>query len=326
CQATSPAASVRQSGVPTEKRPAPRGKITDIVAKMSQIEAGDLNPSLKLGPDLGLSSLDRLELSLYLENYHQIATQDLILDEKTSVKDIENLLVGAGAIERKMPMPIFSNHFFFTILRLIFYHIILFPLIRIYCKQKVSGLEHLFDLNPPVIFIANHSSHMDTPVILKALPFRFRMGLSPAMKIDYFREYFMPDKENSFLRILQFLGYIALATFLHVYPFSSVSFRHSLDYTGELIEKKFCPLIFPEGQRTRSGKILPFKKGIGHLAIDTNVPIVPLNLKGTFQILPPGAASPKPGYVSVHIGKAHLFSYGEPEAVTEKLKEAVENL
>ncbi|MBE9545937.1 MAG: 1-acyl-sn-glycerol-3-phosphate acyltransferase, partial [Proteobacteria bacterium] len=191
---------------------------------------------------------------------------------------------------------------------------------------KVKGLKNLRGVNPPVIFIANHSSHIDTPLLLKALPYRFRCRLSPAVRANFFREYFLPSGDRSFMRLLHFCGYMALTTFFHVYPFSPDSFRRSFAYTGELIEKNYCPLIFPEGHRTKTGEIIPFKEGIGHLALGIRVPVVPIRLKGTFEILPPGASFPKRGEVSVHIGKPYMFSGGEPKAIARKLRKIVEKL
>ena len=85
-------------------------------------------------------------------------------------------------------------------------------------------------------------------------------------------------------------------------------------------------MIFPEGHRTETGEIIPFKDGIGHLALGIGVPVVPVRLKGTFGILPPGASFPKRGDVYVHIGKPYMVSGGEPKAIARKLKKIVQEL
>ena len=300
--------------------------IADIISRLTNINAGALNPSLRLGRDLGLSSLDLLELVLNLENDYQVSIQDSLLDDKTSIKDLESLLSGRKTGERKIPMPSFSNFPVFTFIRFATWHIILFPLLRIFCRHKVVGLENLQGVNPPVIFVANHSSHMDTPLILRALPHRFRCRISPAIGIDAFREYFLPGGNHPFMHLFQFWVYMALAIFVHVYPFSPTTFRRSFAYTGELIEKNHCPLIFPEGHRTETGETEPFKDGIGHLALNINVPIVPVRLRGTFKLLPPHASFPKRGDVSVHIGKPYLAGGAEPKTVALKLKKMIEKL
>jgi 1-acyl-sn-glycerol-3-phosphate acyltransferase len=71
-------------------------------------------------------------------------------------------------------------------------------------------------------------------------------------------------------------------------------------------------MIFPEGHRTRTGKMGPFNEWIGHLAIDIGAPIVLVRLSGAFELLPPYASYPKRGDVSAHIGSKPYFAKGAP--------------
>jgi len=146
------------------------------------------------------------------------------------------------------------------------------------------------------------------------------------MGIDLFREYFSPSGYHPCSHLFQFVGYMALVIFVHVYPFSPVSFRKSFAYTGRLVEKSYCPLIFPEGRRTKTGEMERFMEGIGHLALGIRAPVIPLRLRGTFDILPPDASFPKRGEASVHIGKPYLVKGGDPETVTDELKRIIEKL
>jgi len=310
----------------TDIQTPPKSGLADTIFRLTNVDIGTINPSLKLGRDLGLTSLDRLELALNLENDYQVSIQDFLLDEETSIKDLEDILSGREVSERGISMPRFSNNSVFSFIRFVVWHIMLFPLLRIFCRSKVNGLENLRGINPPVIFIANHSSHLDTPVILSVLPHRFRSRISPAMGIDVFREYFLPGNNHPFMRLLHFCGYMALAIFVHVYPFSPASFRRSFAYTGELIENNYCPLIFPEGQRTKTGKTGPFREGIGHLALGIRVPVVPIRLRGTFELMPPASSFPKRGDVSVHIGKPYSAGGDDPKTIAGKLQEMIEKL
>jgi len=320
--------SEKIANIETEGSTPSRGSLLDIISRLAgAADMGSaIDPSLKIGRDLGLSSLDRLELLLNLENEYQISIRDSFLDEETSIGDLKDLLYGKKAGERKIAMPRFSNNPVFTFLRSVLLHTILFPLLKIFCRSKVKGLENLHGLSPPVIFVANHSSHLDTPLILSALPHRFRSRISPAMGIDFFRKHFLPDEKHPFMRLFHFWGYMALIIFAHVYPFSPASFRRSFAYTGELIERNYCPLIFPEGHRTRTGEMGPFREGIGHLALGVRVPVVPICLRGTFKLLPYASSFPKRGDVSVHIGKPYSVNGGEPKTVARKLKETIEKL
>lgn len=304
----------------------PKSGLSDTIVKLTNVDMGTINPLSKLGSDLGLTSLDRLELALNLENDFQVSIQDFLLDEETSIKDLEDIISGREVREREISMPRFSNNPALTFIRFVSWNSMFFPLLRIFCRSKVSGLENLRGINPPVMFIANHSSHLDTPLILSALPHRFRSRISPAMGVDFFREHFLPDEKHPFMRLFHFWGYMALTIFAHVYPFSPASFRRSFTHTGALIEKNYCPLIFPEGHRTRTGKMGPFKEGIGHLALGIRVPVVPIRLRGTFKLLPYGSSFPKRGDVSVHIGKPYLAGGDEPKTIARKLQEMIEKL
>ena len=68
------------------------------------------------------------------------------------------------------------------------------PLARLFAWLRVDGLEHLRDLDSPVIFAANHQSHMDAPVILAALPARLRYRVTTAMAKEFFKAHFYPEQ------------------------------------------------------------------------------------------------------------------------------------
>jgi len=82
-------------------------------------------------------------------------------------------------------------------------------------------------------------------------------------------------------------------------------------------------MIFPEGQRTRTGKMGPFSEGIGHLALGIGAP-VPVRLRSAFELLPPDASFPKRGDVSAHIGKPYFANGENPQKAAGKLKRIIE--
>jgi 1-acyl-sn-glycerol-3-phosphate acyltransferase len=86
-------------------------------------------------------------------------------------------------------------------------------------------------------------------------------------------------------------------------------------------------LIFPEGTRTRSGKIQEFKQGIGIIAQEMKVPIVPVKITGNFEILPKGNIVPRPGKTKIKIGKPMTFLPSESYIkVTEKIRDQLKKL
>src|SRR5205085_4063711 len=92
------------------------------------------------------------------------------------------------------------------------------PLGRIFARVAVSGLEHLDGLEGPVIFAANHQSHLDTPVILDALPPRWRYRVAPAMAKEFFDAHFFPQRHTRVEWFANTLNYYLAAFFFNAFP------------------------------------------------------------------------------------------------------------
>jgi long-chain acyl-CoA synthetase len=159
----------------------------------------------------------------------------------------------------------------------------------------------LRDLTPPVLFVANHTSHLDSAVLIRALPRAWRRRLAVAAAADYF-----------FSR--QFLG-TSVALALNAFPFSREgNIRPTIEHSAWLLDHGWSILIFPEGTRSTSGEMAPFKAGTGLLAVELQVPVVPVRLTGLGKVLPKGQLVPRRGHVTVHIGPALRFAAGTPYA------------
>jgi long-chain acyl-CoA synthetase len=203
------------------------------------------------------------------------------------------------------------------------------PMVRELVRLKVSGLEKLDDIEAPVIFAANHSSHFDTAVLYAALPRRWRRRVAPAMSQDFFRPLF---ERHRFSReeFGKAAGQFALACGLfNAYPLPQKmgGARRALRYTGELIDRGYCPLVFPEGERTPTGRLLPFKSGIGLMARRLSVPIVPVHLEGVYEVYSMHHEWPNPGRVTVRFGSALRFdASGGYEAAAGVVEQAVREL
>jgi 1-acyl-sn-glycerol-3-phosphate acyltransferase len=152
------------------------------------------------------------------------------------------------------------------------------PAARVLAPATVRGLEHLQHLEKPVIFAANHLSHMDTPLLLTTLPVEFRHRTVVAAASDYFFDRTWKAVLSSF----------ALATI----PIerSRVN-RKSGDTAAELIEDGWNLVIFPEGGRSPDGWTQAFTAGAAYLARRTGRPVVPVYLHGTRHVLPKSAES-----------------------------------
>ena len=161
--------------------------------------------------------------------------------------------------------------------------------VRFYCRLRVEGLEHL-PPKGPFILAANHSSHADTPVIFAALPRAMRKHVVAAAA----REYFFDRGLRQFVTRILF-NTIPVA---RNSPFGEDPLRHVV----RALREGYGVLLFPEGTRSLNGQLGPFRSGIGRLAAEfPDLPIIPVWIAGTAQVLPKKAAIPIPRPMHVHV-------------------------
>lgn len=147
------------------------------------------------------------------------------------------------------------------------------PAARVIASPLVRGEEWLRDLEGPVIFVANHASHVDTPLLLTCLPLRFRHRTVVAAASDYFFDRRWKAATWSFL-----LGIIPVER-------AKVN-RRSVQLAADLVSEGWNLVIFPEGGRSPDGWGQTFTAGAAFLAVRTGCPVVPVHLDGTRHILP----------------------------------------
>jgi 1-acyl-sn-glycerol-3-phosphate acyltransferase len=148
---------------------------------------------------------------------------------------------------------------------------------------KVTGLERI-DPNRSYIYMSNHQSNFDIPVLLGRFPVQFRwLAKAELFKIPIFG------------RAMRGAGYISIDRA------NRVSAIESLNTAAQTIRNGASVMIFPEGTRSRSGQIQPFKKGGFVLAVDAQVPIVPILIRGTYPIMPKGSFLIRPQAVSIDV-------------------------
>src|SRR5215813_9620153 len=183
------------------------------------------------------------------------------------------------------------------------------PLYRHYLLLTVTGIEHLDGLKPPVIFAANHTSHLDVPTIYTALPRPWNRLLAPAMMKDHFRAYFEPAGHSFIETVGSAIAYFLACSLFNAYPLPKhmPGTRAALAYTADLVNRGYCPIVFPEGVRTEDGTLRPFRPGIGMMAVRLRVPLVPLRIRGLYEIYSVHDSWPRRGHVQVTFGPALFF-------------------
>ena len=197
------------------------------------------------------------------------------------------------------------------------------PIGRLFAWVHVSGLEHLAGLEGPVVFAANHQSHMDTPVVLMALPRRWRARTAVAMAKEFFTPHFHPAGQPLSRRVTNGLNYYLASLFFNAFPIPQreAGTRHTLRYIGQLFGEGQSLLIFPEGKRTMAGEINEFRAGIGMIGAKLGVPVVPMRLVGADRLLHQTAGFPTPGRVTVRFGPP-LYLQGDDYAALARQVEA----
>jgi 1-acyl-sn-glycerol-3-phosphate acyltransferase len=103
--------------------------------------------------------------------------------------------------------------------------------------------------------------------------------------------------------------------------------RRALELTGELVQAGYCPLVYPEGERTPDGEMRPFKSGIGLMAVRLRVPVVPIHLQGMFHIYSIHDSWPHTGTVRMKLGPPQYFEEGRRfDEVAKTLERTVRQL
>ncbi len=190
--------------------------------------------------------------------------------------------------------------------------------VRKYCKPlEVRGGEHLADLRGPAIFIGNHTSHMDSMVMLYSIPRHYRTRLFFGGAAD---RWFLKGRKG-----IKNQGW--WNSLLGSFPVHRSGGSASLDYPKWLIDQGFSVGIFPEGTRSGSGKMGKFRHGVSILALDKDVPVVPMYFGGLAAIRPKGSRELTPAPAVAMIGPPIRFPAGTtvPEA-THALRSAVDRL
>ena len=187
--------------------------------------------------------------------------------------------------------------------RAVFPDLVLAPLVRRWCAPfRTAGHPRV---DGPVVFVANHASHLDAPAILAALPRSVRHRLAIAAAEDYFYR----------RRLFGWLSSRAIGTF----PFPRQG-TLGIQRAEALLAQGRGVLLFPEGTRSPDGRQRAFRRGVGHLLLKTGVPVVPVAIVGTHALWPKGQRCPRRGPVCVSFGRAwrpdpHLT----PAAIADEL-------
>jgi 1-acyl-sn-glycerol-3-phosphate acyltransferase len=191
---------------------------------------------------------------------------------------------------------------------------ILAPIVRHYTQPMVFGGDVFDGLKPPVVFTANHSSHLDTPSIMMSLPKEWRTHTAAVAAADYF------------FTNQVFAGFVSLVFAAVPIERGGGVTRRTTERLDRMTSKGWNLIWYPEGTRSRSGRMNRMRSGAAFFAVEHGIPIVPIYLHGTHDAMPVGRWWPRKHPVTVHFGQALYPMPGEThrsliERVGDSLRE-----
>jgi long-chain acyl-CoA synthetase len=285
------------------------GMIARITGRPVQPGVHDAN----LETDLHLTSLDRVELMSALEERHQVDLNEAQFQDVTTVAQLETLLSRGASSPVQHVFPTWPQNWLVKSLRLAIYYALAWPATYLLAAPRMRGRENLRGLQGPVLVVSNHVTYLDIAWILPALPARFRNRLAAAMGGERLARMRRPSGSlNLFERFMERLRYFLAVSLFNVFPLPQQSgFLRSFAFAGDLADRGWNVLVFPEGKTTEDGNMMPFRSGIGLLAKQLNIPVVPIFLHGLFDLKQKHQILTRPGHVRATIGAPVRFIDGQ---------------
>jgi len=287
-----------------------------------------ITPDDNLELDLGLDSLSRVELVVSIEKTFGLSVPDSFGSEVFTVKDAvqkikelqaagpsasgksvkmswADILAQDPADEMKASLKLESG-VLCSIARYLL-NLFLRLVLMLLGRLSIRGTENL-PAKGPFILAPNHLSLADAPAVMGTIPWRiasrtFFLGTS---------DYFGGPITSRIARLVQVIPVDMDTRLSSAMQLSAYVLRQG---------KVLC--VFPEGGRSRDGGIKEFKKGVGIIARELNIPLVPVAISGTYDMLPPGRRFPRPARVRITFGKPILPVGKEYDEIVKELYEAV---
>ena len=320
--------AIRTSSDGSSTMPASGDALNSLISRITHRAApSDSNAALEV--DLNLSSLDRVELMSALEEQYQVELSETQFQDVSTVKQLEKLISRGVAPKVQLAYPHWPQHWLTTIFRLAIYYALAWPATYLLAAPRVRGREHLRGLKGPVLIVSNHVTYLDIAWILPALPARFRNRLATAMRGERLAEMRHPAPTLSwFARFMERLRYVLVTSLFNVFPLPQYSgFLKSFHFAGDLTDRGWNTLVFPEGQTTVTGEMVPFRTGIGLLAKQLNIPVLPMHLDGLFDLKTDRRILTWPGHVRVTIGEpVRVWPNQDPNEIAQELERRVRAL
>jgi long-chain acyl-CoA synthetase len=333
--------SLAVSGEPADS---PADPLLEVLRQLG-VANRDVTASDRLAEDLHLDSLAMVQLQVALETRFGLELDDAAWQQVKTVGDLRGLIgrhqpgpirsEESGAPTKVIPAPlravagqgegaVFPRWPWWAVVRLVrigFIEGIMRPLVWLLLGPRVAPA---LAFGRPSLLVANHLTAVDVPVILYSLSATDRERVAVAMSGELLTGWRRGKAQrHRILGALTPLAYWLVTALFNVFPLPrGAGLRQSFAHAGEALDQGYHVLVFPEGRRSRIGRLQPFEPGIGLLAQESEVPVQPIFVEGLG--LQDGNEWPKRGTVAVRLGEPLILAPGEePLAFTRRLEAAV---
>lgn len=278
---------------------------------------------------LQLSSIERVELLSALEDRFQLDLSETEFSGAESVTTLEHLLEQPAARGPIFHYPRWARMWPVRLIRAAAFYLLVRPAMLLLGWPRVRGRENLHGVAGPVLIVANHVTYIDPGFVLTALPARLRWRVAVAMggeRLEALRN--PPPGTGLFRGLLGRVQYPLVIALFHVFPLPMYGgFRRSFAFAGELVDRGWSVLVFPEGELTPDGSIAPFRAGIGLLVTRLRLPVIPVHLKGLYDLRAANKHWTSPGHIRITIGAPVEFRETDaPEKIARELERLVKML
>jgi long-chain acyl-CoA synthetase len=305
-----------------------RDTVSNLLAEFS----ANANQERDLERNLHLSSLDRVELMSALEQRYQVELNETAFAEAQTVSDVRKLLREPSPRRTEYSYPRWAQREPVRWVRLAVYYALVWPATQILGHPKIIGRENLKNVRGPVLVVSNHvTRRADIGLILAALPLQFRHRLATAMGGESLQRMRRPARDWFVGKRWAYqLGYWVVVALFNVFPLPQLSgFRESFRHAGESVDRGYSVLVFPEGEvnNAETGEMAPFQSGIGILAENLRIPVIPMRLDGVWQMKQEHRRLARLGEITVRIGAPVTIERGRPaDEVARSLESLVRSL
>jgi long-chain acyl-CoA synthetase len=303
--------------------------VADLIGRITGRSVGGLRADAALDSDLGLSSLDRVELISALEDRYQVDLSETRFSAARTVGDVERMLSGEARPQAEYHYPEWVLRWPVTWVRWLAHYFLMRPAIILLGWPRIEGREKLQGVCGPLLVVCNHVGDLDVGFVQTALPARLRNRIATATGGEALEAMRTPAPGRSlFGRVYDRTKWVLGVSLLNLFPLPrEAGFRKSFAYAGEAVDRGYSVLVFPEGRHTVDGKMNPFRAGIGLLANNLGIPVVPMRIHGLFEVKQAGKKFARPWKISVRIGPPVKFAAGtDPAQIARTLQSAVEAL